>query len=285
MSAQTVVNSNPNTDNDVFLNPVAPVLGRINNLETRLARSMEEVEAAQSLRYAVFYEELHARPQEINEQIKRDQDELDRYCDHLLVLDTAHKCREIVGTYRMMRQSQANKAGRFYTQSEFNLSPLLKSNLDQRVLELGRSCIQKEYRSKRTMELLWHGTWAHAVQHKIDIMFGCASFEGTNPAAYSTALSWLADNAVLPPDENCPALAKESVGINSFVVEQSGVRQAMAVMPPLLKGYLRLGAQVGSDLVIDHQFGTIDILVVLKVANISSRYLAHFGSDASRFAN
>ncbi|NKB51932.1 MAG: GNAT family N-acetyltransferase [Rhizobiaceae bacterium] len=268
------------------VDPEAPLLGEIGHLQTRLARSQAEISAAQAVRYEVFYREMGGCPNEDIRQAERDQDAFDPFCDHLLVLDAEHDEAQIVGTYRMMRQVQAKQAGAFYSQSEYDLAPMLASNQQSNLLELGRSCILSSYRNKRTMELLWHGTWAHAVANHIDIMFGCASFEGTDPDQFGDCLSWLAENAALSSDEDCPAVASNQVNLSNFSsasTQPVSVRQAMAKMPPLIKGYLRLGAKIATHAVIDEQFGTIDVLVVLKVAQINPRYLAHFGVDASRF--
>ncbi|MEP1207129.1 MAG: GNAT family N-acyltransferase [Rhizobiaceae bacterium] len=264
----------------------APLLGELGTLQTRLARSQAEISLAQSLRYDVFYREMSARPSEEVQRSKRDQDDFDPHCDHLLVLDVRRGAAEVVGTYRMMRQPQAMRAGGFYSQSEFDLAPLIAANPGSKLLELGRSCILSDYRNKRTMELLWHGTWSHAVTHSIDIMFGCASFEGTDPNQFADCLAWLGQNAVLSDEEDCPAVAGKQFSLRDFAAgqsEQVSVRQAMAQMPPMIKGYLRLGARVASWAAVDEQFGTIDVLVVLKVAQINPRYLAHYGADASRF--
>jgi putative hemolysin len=267
--------------------PASPVIGAIGPLQTRLARSRAEVRAAQALRYEIFYNQMGGRPSPANRLLKRDKDFYDRYCDHLLVIDTEGGQNRIVGTYRMMRQNQAKQAGGFYSQTEYDLAPLLNQHENARFLELGRSCILPQYRTKRTMELLWHGTWAHAVAHKIDIMFGCASFEGTEPDDFRAAFSWLGENAVLDVEENCRASTIDHVSLTRFTEAGSpppDLRMAMAKMPPLIKGYLRLGAKISSHAVIDRQFGTTDVLVVLKVDQINPRYLAHFGTDASRFA-
>lgn len=269
------------------LDATAPVIGEIGTLQTRLARSRAEIRAAQTLRYNVFYNEMGAKPNPANRLLKRDKDYYDRHCDHLLVIDTEGGKNRIVGTYRMMQQAQAQRAGGYYSQTEYDLSPLMKQHGDARFLELGRSCILPQYRNKRTMELLWHGTWAHAIAHKIDIMFGCASFEGTDPKAFSEALSWLGENAALDSEENCLATIKNHVSLSEFIDDAQppvDLRKAMAQMPPLIKGYLRLGAKIASHAVVDQQFGTTDVLVVLKVDQINPRYLAHFGVDASRFA-
>ncbi len=276
----------PMTEPSPSVDPKAPLLGEIGSLQTRLARTQAEIRAAQAVRYEVFYREMGGRPSEGIHQTERDQDAFDPFCDHLLVIDAVRDDAEVVGTYRMMRKAQAERAGGFYSQLEYNLAPLLELNQGANLLELGRSCVLSNYRNKRTMELLWHGTWSHAVANRIDIMFGCASFEGTDPTEFADSLSWLADNAVLDCAEDCPAIVPNPVKlceIASTMKAPKGVRQAMAKMPPLIKGYLRLGAKVATHAVIDEQFGTIDLLVVLKVAQINPRYLAHFGVDASRF--
>ena len=155
-------------------------------------------------------------------------------------------------------------------------------------MELGRSCILPAYRSKRTMELLWAGTWAYAVKHGVDVMFGCVSLPTTDCQEIADVLAWLGENAQVDSDENCAGIGGNTVDLNRFRCSSdsrsSSARSIFAKMPPLLKGYLRLGAKVGTTAVIDHQFGTIDLLLVLKVASINPRYISHFKPDASRFA-
>lgn len=265
------------------LDSEAPLLGKLGLLETRLARTKTEICTAQTVRYQVFYEELGAIAPPEMRLVRRDRDRFDQHCDHLLVIDRSSGNEEVVGTYRLLLDKYALVAGGYYSESEFDLSLLKHTNRGKRLMELGRSCILPDYRSKRVMELLWQGTWAYAVNNKIDILFGCASFSGTDPQKHSTALSWLAGNAMLESGD-CPATVADSVDLTK--VEDTGAngRRVLAALPPLLKGYLRLGAKVASHAVVDHQFGTTDVLVVLRVADISPRYLAHYGVDASRFA-
>ncbi|MEE9313992.1 MAG: GNAT family N-acyltransferase [Rhizobiaceae bacterium] len=258
----------------------SPVLGRIGSLETRLARTSEEVRTAQRLRYQIFYEEMGATCDKQTAEAKRDADHFDKYCDHLLVLDKG----KIVGTYRLLLEEKAKLAGGFYTQTEFNLEPVLQANKNLRPLELGRSCVLQQYRNKRTMELLWAGTWAYALQNNVGLMFGCASFAGTKPQSFGSSLIWLHENAALDAEEDCRSLLNDRVIISELKAGTGNLKTALSDMPPLLKGYLRVGAKIGSEAVIDYQFGTTDVLVVLKVSDISQRYLSHFGSDASRFA-
>ncbi len=256
------------------------ILGRLGTMETRLVRSEKELELVQELRFRVFFDEMGAEAQNDSALLQRDHDRFDAHCDHLLVLDED----EIVGTYRLLPQSRIKKSSGFYSQSQFDLTTLLETNAGLNFLELGRSCIAASHRNKRTMELLWHGTWSYALDHEIDVMFGCASFAGTNPERFSKALGWLSANAALNRGENCPAVHAGGIPLSQFRQQGQDARHALSLMPPMLKGYLRLGARVGSDAVIDHSFGTTDVLVVLKVADINPRYIAHYGADASRFA-
>ncbi len=265
------------------LDPTAPLLGRLGPVETRLARTKAEIRCAQSIRYKVFYEEFGATAPAAMRVLRRDKDAFDRHCDHLLVIDTSGGDEKIVGTYRLLLDDHSRAAGGFYSENEFDLAPLKAANRGKRLMELGRSCILPDYRSKRVMELLWQGTWAYSVQNRVDIMFGCASFHGTDPDSHRDALSWLADSAALEGDD-CRATLADSVKLSALGAFDGSERRAVAALPPLLKGYLRLGARIGSHAVIDRQFGTIDVLVVLKVADINPRYLAHYGADASRFA-
>lgn len=159
----------------------AIILGRIGSLEVRLANSRAAIEAAQELRFRVFFEEMGARKETIEAVEQRDADRFDTICDHLLVYDTAlpvPEHQQIVGTYRLMRNEQAEKALGFYSADEYDVQRLKLSRPNLRLLELGRSCVKPEYRSKRTVELLWQGAWAYCRRHSIDVMFGCASFHG-----------------------------------------------------------------------------------------------------------
>lgn len=264
----------------------ARVLGRLGTLEVRLARSRDEVKAAQQLRYHVFYEEMSAQPSRLQKMTRRDKDAFDRYCDHLLVIDRARQgglSEQIVGTYRLMGQKGAEMAGGFYTAQEFHIAPMLARHAGKRFLELGRSCVLKEYRGKRTVELLWQGIWAHVQQHGIDVLFGCASLTGTDPRALALPLSFLKTNAAAPAEWRVRAQPRRGVTLGEDVV-CSDPRRALAALPPLLKGYLRLGGYIGEDAVVDHQFGTTDVLVIMPVANINPRYVDYYGADSGRFA-
>ena len=264
------------------------ILGRIGNLETRLARTNSEIDAAQAVRYRVFVEEMQAQIPPDAMRRRRDIDAWDMVCDHLLVLDTSIEGdteEQIVGTYRLLRQDVARHSGGFYSQSEFDVDVLLARHPAKRFMELGRSCVLPEYRTKRTVELLWQGNWAYALKHGVDAMFGCGSFGGTVPEEHALALSFLHNNALAKGEWAVQARPELFRTMDLMPEEAINARKALSAMPPLIKGYLRLGAMVGEGAVVDHAFRTTDVLIVLPISNISGRYLNYYGADAGRFAS
>ncbi|WP_337267997.1 GNAT family N-acetyltransferase [Oryzifoliimicrobium ureilyticus] len=264
------------------------VLGRIGNFETRLARTAREVDAAQAIRYRVFVDEMKAQLPQDAMRRQRDFDAYDSFCDHLLVLDRSIEGDtedQIVGTYRLLRQEIAVANGGFYSASEFDIQPLLARHPETRFMELGRSCVLPEYRSKRTLELLWQGNWAYALRFGMGAMFGCASFPGIDPAEHALALSFLYHNVAAKDEWAVKARPELAESMNLMPAEEINAKKALSALPPLVKGYLRLGASVGSDAVIDKAFNTTDVLIVLPIARISDRYLNYYGVDAGRFAS
>lgn len=263
----------------------AGVLGRLGPLEVRLARSRDEVKAAQQLRYHVFYEEMAARPSRLQKMTRRDKDGFDRYCDHLLVLDRSRDGDlrdQIVGTYRLMGEKGAEMAGGFYTAGEFQIGAMLARHPGKRFLELGRSCVLKEYRGKRSVELLWQGIYTYVRQHRIDVLFGCASLAGTDPVRLEVPLSFLRSQASAPAEWRVRARPERRLRLAGNAGPGHDPKRALAALPPLVKGYLRIGGYIGEDAVVDHQFGTTDVLVIVPVANINPRYVEYYGED-SRF--
>jgi L-ornithine Nalpha-acyltransferase len=264
-------------------------LGRIGSLEVRLAQEKRDVKRAQKLRYRVFYKDGTAIADATTMLARRDKDAFDRICDHLLVIDHAAKPsiggkQPVVGTYRLLRQEVAANHGGFYTEDEFDISGLTDRHSGLRFLELGRSCVLPRYRNKRTVELLWHGIWSYVRQHRLDVMIGCASFEGTDPERLALPLSFLHHYAQAPEAWRAAAHGSRRVEMNRMAKEAISPKAALHELPPLIKGYLRLGAYIGDGAVIDHQFGTTDVLIVMPVSAINARYIEHFGGDASRHA-
>ncbi|MBW6423355.1 GNAT family N-acetyltransferase [Rhizobium sp. XQZ8] len=267
---------------------VGDVFGRIGSLETRLARNDREIDAAQAVRYRVFVEEMNATLAPEAMRIQRDVDAYDAICDHLLVVDNAIEGEiedQIVGTYRLLRQEVALANGGFYSASEFDIEPLLARHPDKQFMELGRSCVLPDYRTKRTVELLWQGNWAYSLKHGMNAMFGCASFPGVDPQEHALALSFLHHTVSVKNEWAVSAKRELYTNMNLMPFEDINARQALSALPPLIKGYLRLGAMIGDGAVVDHAFNTTDVLVVLPIASISSRYVNYYGADAGRFGS
>ena len=252
----------------------------------RQASGADEIEACQRLRYRVFYEELGASPHGDGAARHIDSDRFDPICDHLVVVQAqdpvssdaiALEDGELIGTYRLLRQDVAEANGGFYTQGEFDIAPLIAAHPELRFLELGRSCVLEPFRTKPVVELLWQGIWNYVRAHDMHVMLGCASLEGTDPAAHALALSFLAENAAPPPEWHVRALADRYVEMRRIPAAEIDQRRALKDLPPLIKGYLRLGCYIGEGAVIDHQFNTTDVLIILPVSAINARYFAHFG--------
>ena len=188
----------------------------------------------------------------------------------------------MVGTYRLIREADAQRAGGFYTSGEYNISRLLVSDaIGGRVLELGRSCVLKAYRAKPvTMQLLWRGVMVCVARFSIDTMFGCASLPGTDADAVALPLSYLHHYHSMPEAIRVRARPELYVSMNRMAKEAIDIREARRALPPLIKGYLRAGAQIGDGAVIDRQFGTTDVFIYFPVAGMDSRYRDRFGAAA-----
>ena len=260
-----------------------PVLAVSGALEVRLAETEAEVEQAQRLRYRVFYQEMSAVPSPAMRDSARDFDRFDQVCDHLLVVDRAIHDEDghpaVVGTYRLMRDADAARAGGFYTSSEYDIGPMLAGlPSDTRFLELGRSCILKSYRARpATMQLLWRGVLTYVARFSIDLMFGCASLHGTDPDQLALPLSYLHHFHAIPPEYRVRAKSELFVDMNRMPKNAIDVKEALRSLPPLIKGYVRAGAGIGEGAVIDRQFGTTDVFIYLPISKIDARYKQRFG--------
>lgn len=246
-------------------------------MEIRLAQSDEERAAAQHLRYRVFYEEMKARPTAEMAAAKRDFDKVDDVADHLLVLDHDRGTggEAVVGTYRLIRRAAAEKLGHFYSADEYDISALEKT-FPGEVLELGRSCVDEAYRTRQVMELLWRGIAAYVFHYDIEVMFGCASMPGNDVDALALPLSYLYHNHLAPADRRPVALPDQYVDMNRIPGDEIDMKQGLRAVPPLIKGYLRLGGYVGDGAVIDPQFNTVDVCVVVETKQVTDRYYKHY---------
>lgn len=258
------------------MQPLSPNVEASDRLEVRLAESDEEVAAAQALRYRVFYEEMGAKPTPAMCARHIDFDEFDEVSDHLLVIDGAkgRGAEGVVGTYRLIRRQVGEAFGRFYTEGEYDIANILANGGN--FMELGRSCVDAAHRNGATMKKLWDGIAAYVFDHDIDLMFGCASLPGTDPRQLAGHLSYLYHHHLAPDSLRPRALARLYVDMALAPKDSHNPRRALAELPPLIKGYLRLGGFVGDGAVIDHQFNTTDICVMVKTDLITAKYRAHY---------
>jgi putative hemolysin len=251
---------------------------RSGDLEVRLARTVGDIDAAQALRYRVFFEEMGARPTDEMARLKRDFDEFDAWCDHLLVLDHAGGPARVVGTYRLIRRAAAARGGRFYTAGEYDIAPIV--TYPGEILELGRSCVDAAARNRSTMQMLWRGIAAYVFHHDIELMFGCASLPGTDPDALALPLAYLYHHHLAPPEMRARALEHRYVPMSRLARDAVDPARALAELPPLVKGYLRLGGFVGDGAVIDDAFNTTDVCVVVRTDLVTEKYYRHYERKA-----
>lgn len=255
-------------------------------LIARLATTPTEVKAAQRLRYTIFYEELAAVASNMTSALELDVDIFDSDCDHVLVISEKVMSAspilvdggELIGTYRLLPQARAQANNGFYTQQEFDIEALLVSMPEKKFLELGRSCIHRQFRAKPALELLWQVIWNYVREHEVDVLFGCASFIGANEQQTRHQRAILHKSFSAPTKWQVYARVSPNTMVSpSQTLNQAQERAAFIQLPALLKSYLKIGAYVAKDAVIDKQFNTIDVLVMLPIANIDKKYFSRFG--------
>jgi L-ornithine Nalpha-acyltransferase len=253
---------------------------RSGHLGVRIAAGPAEIDAVQALRYRVFYQEMGARPDEATSASGRDRDIYDTVADHLLVVDHSlgEYAQSVVGTYRLIQRDAAHRIGHFYSSDEYDIA-CIEAN-PGRILELGRSCVDDGYRNRAVMQLLWRGIAAYVFQNKIDLMFGCASLPGTDPDAVAMELTYLYHYHLAPAAIRPRALSHRFIEMRRLGRDQIDSRSALNKLPPLIKGYLRLGGFVGDGAVIDPQFNTTDVAVVVQTDLVTDKYYRHYVRQA-----
>ena len=259
----------------MIVTPPFPEL-RAGQLGVRIATSADELDAIQALRYRIFYTEMGARADATTAREQRDRDAYDLIADHLVVVDHAigPGPEGIVGTYRLIRREALAGLGRFYSADEYDISAI--EALSGNVLELGRSCVAANYRGRAAMQLLWSGIAAYVFHHKIDLMFGCASLPGTDTDLLAAELSYLYYYHLAPPALRPRALPHRYIEMRRLDRDAIDAKRVLASLPPLIKGYLRLGGFVGDGAVIDAQFNTTDVAVVVKTDMVTESYYRHY---------
>jgi putative hemolysin len=244
------------------------------NFEVRLAATPAEIEAAQRLRYRVFFEEMAALPSPEVRAARRDCDGFDTICDHLLVVDRDAANNDgvqgVARTYRLLRRSVALQHEGFYSQQEYDVSRLL--DYPNEIVELGRSCVGAAYRSRGVMQMLWRGLSAYASTFDIRLMFGCASFPGTDPEEVGAELSYLYHYHLAPQHIRPRALPQRYVDMGLRPIAGLDVAAVQAELPPLIKGYLRVGGFVGDGAVVDREFNTTDVCVIVNTDQLTGKY-------------
>lgn len=254
---------------------------RAGNLAVHIATKPEEIRSSQELRYRIFFGEMGGIPSEEAKRTKLDSDQFDDYCDHLLVrdYDMPPESGQVVGTYRLLRRSALRDLPSFYSESEFDISAIKR--LKGELLELGRSCVDPNYRNRAVMTLLWRGIGAYVMQHNVQLMFGCASFFGIDPQEHKIPLSYLHHYHLAPPEMRSKALPDQYIEMNLMPKEAINEKRAFASLPALIKGYLRVGGYIGNGAVIDPQCKTIDVGIIVKTDLLTDRYSQRYVTQAT----
>lgn len=254
---------------------------RAGNLAVHIATKPEEILASQDLRYRIFFGEMGGIPSEESARLRRDFDQFDDYCDHLLVrdYDLPPETGQVVGTYRLLRRSALRDLPSFYSESEFDISAIKR--LKGEILELGRSCVDVNYRNRAVMQLLWRGIGAYVSQHNVQLMFGCASFFGTDVEEHKLPLSYLYHYHLAPAELRSKALPDQYIEMNLMPKESINERKAFAALPALIKGYLRLGGYIGEGAVLDPHCKTIDVGIIVKTNLLTDRYSQRYAARAT----
>ncbi|WP_299355707.1 GNAT family N-acyltransferase [uncultured Shimia sp.] len=238
----------------------------------RLARSAEDLKAAQRLRYKVFVEELGGHGEMVDDENRLEQDKFDPHFDHLILLDEGLNCDpidKVVGVYRLLPSDRAEKLGRFYSEDEYDLTRLKSSG--RKLLELGRSCLHPDYRGGKAMFHLWNGLADYVYENEIEILFGVASFHGTDPQELAAPLSLLHHRHLAPEDLRTRAQAAHFQSMNLIPEAEIDRRTAMLAVPALIKAYLRLGGFVGEGAFVDHAFNTTDVCLIMDTTRMNEK--------------
>jgi len=243
------------------------------SLRAFMATSAEDLIRSQELRYEIFFEEMQVEASPEIKALKRDFDKYDEFCDHLLIEDTS--INKIVGSYRILRRSKLPAGMKFYSAKEFALDNML-SHFKGEVMELGRACVDINYRDRSTIQLLWRAIGEYSAKYDIELMFGCGSFNGANHKDHAAALSYLYHNHLAPADFRPSAVTEAFKPINLLPMDAIDAKRTLASLPPLIKGYLRLGGFIGDGAFEDHESNTTDVCIVLKMDTLSQKYFEKF---------
>ena len=246
----------------------------VDNFVIKIADKKSQLKKAQALRYLIFYKEKKAIPTISKKILRLDYDKIDKFADHLIVIDKNRKGikNKIVGTYSLLRGDIASHCGGFYTSSEFDLTKILNSYKNNQILELGRSCVHQNYRNGTIMNLLWKAIAEYVKLYDIKILLGCASFHGTDVMKYTNELSYLRKNFSLPDEFSVKSLDTKIYPSYTKINSNISDLRTFVKLPPLIKGYLRIGGKVSHNCFVDYKFNTIDLCVIVTTDNIDEKY-------------
>ncbi|MBJ3762860.1 GNAT family N-acetyltransferase [Maribius pontilimi] len=239
------------------------------NFKISLACDDADLREAQRLRFDVFVDELGGDGPLVDHHARLERDAFDPHADHLILRDLNRPPgAQVVGAYRLLRGDAAERAGGFYSAREFDLARLQHSG--RSLLELGRSCVHSDYRGGTAMLELWSGLADYVTRHGIELLFGVASFHGTDLDALAPPLSILHHRHLAPPDLRVRAAGPQAVAMDRVPVETLDRVAAMRAVPSLIKSYLRLGGFVGQGAWVDQAFRTTDVCLILDTARMSA---------------
>jgi putative hemolysin len=245
--------------------------------ELKIALSEFDKRAAQRLRYRVFVEELGADGPQVDHENRLERDKFDEFFDHLVLFDNSKPQDDIdraVGVYRVMRDDQARACGRFYSEDEYDLSAL--KNSGRKLLELGRSCVDARYRRGAAVYHLWNGLAKYVLDNGVEVLFGVASFHGTDIQELAEPLSYLYHNHLSPEGLRVAVQPQYYHSMDMIPADKLDRRRAMVATPALIKAYLRLGGYVGDGAYVDHAFNTTDVCLVMDTAAMNEKYHSYY---------
>ena len=241
--------------------------------QLKLADCAADLRAAQRLRYDVFVSELGGDGAQTDHAQGLERDDYDPFFDHLLLQDQNRSASDqVVGVYRLLRSDQVERVGQYYSEDEYDLSVLHRSG--RRLLELGRTCVHPDYRGGTAMYELWSGLADYVARHRIEVLFGVASFHGIDIAALAQPLSLLHYRHLAPPDLRVVARSGQARRMDILARQAVDRRAATLATPALIKAYLRLGGFVGQGAWIDTKFNTTDVCLIMDMARMSARQSA-----------
>lgn len=253
------------------------MISDFDHFETRLARTSDDLKGAQRLRYRVFVEELGGDGDMVDHDQKFEADKFDSHFDHLILVDkrvSPETFDHVAGVYRLVSGEVAEQTSGFYSESEYDLSVLKSSG--RRLLELGRSCLHPNCRGGTAMFQMWKALGGYIHEHDIELMFGVASFHGTDVSKLRQPLAYLHHHHLAT--EEIRVISREPQDMNLVARDEIDRLAAMRATPALIKAYLRLGGTVGQGAFVDRAFNTTDVCLLLDTKAMSARQKAIYSS-------